>query len=138
MSIWTRRGVNWNCADPNEVTGKGSPAGVPVDGFESASPDVGEARTVRHEVQDASVRPPARLVVERCAVGDRAPDAAAGRDDVDRRRRGVEQIVREKGDPPLIGRKALIVEIPLRIDAMTRTAGSPSSSSADTGTRQVE
>jgi hypothetical protein len=31
MSIWTVRGVNWNCADRNEVTGNGSPMGLPVE-----------------------------------------------------------------------------------------------------------
>ena len=30
MSIWTVRGVNSNCADRNDVTGNGSPIGVPV------------------------------------------------------------------------------------------------------------
>ena len=31
MSICTVRGVNWNCADRNDVTGKGSPIGEPVE-----------------------------------------------------------------------------------------------------------
>ncbi len=31
MSIWTVRGVNTNCADRKDVTGNGSPIGVPVE-----------------------------------------------------------------------------------------------------------
>ena len=126
MSIWTVRGVNANCADRNDVTGKGSPIGVPVRFVESSGPDVRDARAIRDEGQDPSVRPPPRLVVERCAVGDRAPRTTGRRDDVDRRRRGVQQIVREKGDPALIGRESLVEEIALRIrrdDVDGRIAG---------------
>ena len=58
MSICTVRGVNRNWLNRNDVTGKGSPTAVPVEFFESPSPDIGDARAIRHEVPDSLRRVP--------------------------------------------------------------------------------
>ena len=91
MSIWTVRGVNTNCADRNDVTGNGSPIGVPAEVIEPPAPDVRDAGAIRHEVQDASVGTPPRLVIKPGALGHRSPRTTGGRYHVNRRRRGVER-----------------------------------------------